>query len=111
MKQNLLWEMIISVTLMEGQYTTQFYSADPLWDGAGCGSEYTCCAFNTPPWFYKQLTHPTTDDIEMWVCRNDHNSNEDIAIEINFCPLALSCRLTNNPLVVCIILSNACLCL
>ena len=60
----------------------QFYSADPLWDGAGCGSENTCCTFNTPPWFYKQLPHPTTDDIEMRVCRDDDNSNEDIALQI-----------------------------
>ena len=59
----------------------QFYSADPLWDGAGCGSGNTCCTFNTPPWFYKQLPRPTTDDIEMRVCRNDDGDDEDVAIE------------------------------
>ena len=60
----------------------QFYSADPLWDGAGCGSVNTCCTFNTPPWFYKQLPDPTTDDIEMRVCRDEGNDNEDIAIQV-----------------------------
>ena len=54
---------------------------DPLWDGAGCGPRSTCCSFNNPPWFYKQL-QPTADDIEMRVCRNYASSDEDIAIEI-----------------------------
>ena len=59
-----------------------FYSDDPLWDGAGCGPQSTCCSFNNPPWFYKQLPQPTTDDIEMRVCRDEAESNEDIAIEM-----------------------------
>ena len=42
-----------------------FYSGDPLWDGAGCGPRSTCCSFNNPPWFCKQLPQPTTDDIEL----------------------------------------------
>ena len=59
-----------------------FVGADPLWDGAGCEPPNTCCSFNTPPWFYKQLPQPTTDDIEMRVCRNEDASHEDIAIEM-----------------------------
>ena len=58
-----------------------FYNEDPLWDGAGCGPLNTCCSFNNPPWFHKLLPQPTTDDIEMRVCKNDNPSNEDIAIE------------------------------
>ena len=58
-----------------------FYT-NPLWDGAGCGPLNTCCSFNDPPWFYKQLPQPTTDGIEMRVCRSHIASNEDIAIEI-----------------------------
>ena len=39
----------------------------------------TCCSFNTPPWFYKQLPQPTTDNtIETRVCRNEDASAEDI---------------------------------
>ena len=45
-----------------------FYPDDPLWDGAGCGPYSTCCSFNTPPWFYKQLPQPTTEEIELRVC-------------------------------------------
>ena len=59
-----------------------FYSDDPLWDGAGCGPLNTCCSFNNPPWFYKLLPQPTTDDIEMRVCRSDPTGNEDIGIEM-----------------------------
>jgi hypothetical protein len=58
----------------------RFYT-DPLWDGAGCGGQNTCCSFNNPPWFYKQLPQSTTDDIELRVCRNQDASNEDIAVE------------------------------
>ena len=58
----------------------QFYPDDPLWDGAGCASNSTCCSFNNPPWFNKQLPSATTDDIEMRVCRDEGRNNEDIAI-------------------------------
>ena len=57
------------------------YHADPLWDGSGCGSTNSCCSFNNPPWFCKQLPQPTTDDIEMRVCVDQPTSDEDIAIE------------------------------
>ena len=60
----------------------EFYNDDPLWDGAGCGTQSTCCSFNSPPWFYKQLPQTTTDDIEMRVCRSGNRDLEDIAIEI-----------------------------
>ena len=38
---------------------------EPLWDGQGCTSTSTCCQFNNPPWFTKNLPNPTTDDIEL----------------------------------------------
>ena len=56
------------------------HAHDPLWNGAGCGSRNTCCSFNTPPWFYKQLQRSTSDDLEVRVCRNEDRSNEDIAL-------------------------------
>ena len=49
---------------------------DPLWDGTDC----LCC--DNPPWFYKQLPQPTTDDIEMRVCRDEEASNEGIAVQL-----------------------------
>ena len=54
---------------------------DPLWDGTDC----LCC--DNPPWFYKQLPQPTTDDIEMRVCTardappGETENNENIGIQ------------------------------
>ena len=45
-----------------------FYPDDPLWDGDGCTSKSTCCSFNNPPYFTKQLPSPTTDDLEARLC-------------------------------------------
>ena len=57
-----------------------FYGDNPLWDGSGCGSTGTCCSFNTPPWFLKELSSPISDDIEMRVCCDESRANEDIAM-------------------------------
>ncbi len=43
--------------------------SDPLWDGKGCGRTNTCCSFNSPPWFVKNLPSPTKENIEMRVCK------------------------------------------
>ena len=50
-----------------GPYTG-FFPDDPLWDGDGCTASSTCCSFNNPPYFTKQLPSPTTDDIEARLC-------------------------------------------
>ena len=65
-----------------GLPTLILHSDDPVWDGAGCGPQSTCCSFNSPPWFYKQLPQTTTDDIEMRVCHSNRRTDEDIAIKI-----------------------------
>ena len=59
-----------------------FYEDDPMWDGAGCGPQNTCCSFNKPPWFYKKLLQPTTAEIQMRLCRDETMFEEDILIEI-----------------------------
>ena len=59
----------------------RFFPNDPLWDGQGCGSNSTCCEFNSPPWFCKQLSQPTTDDIELRLCDDQLVSDEDTPIE------------------------------
>ena len=55
------------------------YPDDPLWDGEGCSASSTCCLFNSPPYFTKQLPSPTTDDIEARICR--WNAEDDTPIE------------------------------
>ena len=66
----------------KGQYQHIFHADDPLWDGQGCGGDSTCCSFNNPPWFCKQLPQPTTDDIELRLCDDEAVSNEDTPLEI-----------------------------
>ena len=58
-----------------------FYEDDPLWDGAGCGQNNTCCELNSPPWFRKEISPPTTDDIEIRMCIDQDISDEDINFE------------------------------
>ncbi len=60
----------------------RFFANDPLWDGQGCADNSTCCEFNNPPWFCKQLPQPTTDDIEMRICFDQGFPDEDTPIEI-----------------------------
>ena len=55
-------------TASEQHFEYKFYPDDPLWDGQGCGPLNTCCSFNRPPWFMKQLPASTHDDVEMRLC-------------------------------------------
>ena len=68
-------------TTSENHFQYIFYPDDPLWDGEGCGKYNTCCSWNTPPWFIKQLSSPATDDIEMRLCCDENRDNEDITVE------------------------------
>ena len=43
------------------------YFDDPLWDGAGC-TKGTCCDDTSQPWFYRELSQITKDDIEARIC-------------------------------------------
>ena len=65
----------------ENYYQHIFYGDDPLWDGAGCGPYSTCCSWNSPPWFLKNISPPTSDDIEMRMCTDQHQNNEDVYFE------------------------------
>jgi len=52
-----------------------------MWDGEGCGRFSTCCDHESGdpprPWFCKDLPGPTTDSIELRICRDDGRSDED----------------------------------
>ena len=60
--------------------SSQFDGDNPLWDGQGCQLSSVCCSFNNPPWFYRQLSGPVTADIEMRVCADQSQQDEDIAL-------------------------------
>ena len=56
-----------------------FHANDPLWDGGNCISNSTCCSFNNPPYFTKDV-NTTTDDLEVRICT--WNFLEDTPIEL-----------------------------
>ena len=59
------------------------YTADPLWDGEGCGShEGDCCAVTGLPWFHKTFNSSTTDYIELRVCGDQPTFDEDVPISV-----------------------------
>ena len=60
----------------------EFFPDDPLWDGEGCSSSSTCCQFNNPPWFTKNLPTSTTDDIELRLCLYNDSPNSDVPLQI-----------------------------
>ena len=62
-----------------------FHPQDPLWDGKGCGPRSTCCSYNQPPWFCKQLSEKTDESIEvrlMTAAQPDLLEHEDTPIEL-----------------------------
>ena len=59
-----------------------FYADDPLWDGQGCGPTSTCCTFNNPPWFCKQLPQSTNADLEVRLCSVDPPIYENTPVEL-----------------------------
>ena len=61
--------------------SSTYYTNDSLWDGAGCVSG-SCCTFNSPPWFCKNLSTPTTDDIQLRLCKDEVIGDEDVLFEI-----------------------------
>ena len=60
----------------------KLYSNDTLWDGQGCISTSTCCQFNNPPWFTKNLSSVTTNDIELRMCINHLPRTGNIPLEL-----------------------------
>ena len=59
-----------------------FFPDDVLWEGQDCTSTSTCCEFNNPPWFTKNLPTATTDDIELRICTDYEQRSEDIPLEL-----------------------------
>ena len=68
---------------INSQWRGQFkLNPDVLWDGQNCTFNSTCCQFNNPPWFTKNLTNATTDDIELRICTDSSPRNDDIPLEL-----------------------------
>ena len=50
-----------------------------LWNGEGCEIN-SCCSFNAPPYFVKDLHVTTSDDIELRLCGADAAADEDVRV-------------------------------
>ena len=59
----------------------KLYTEDPLWDGAGCLPETSCCYQPSMPWFYRQLPKPEYGSIEVRICRDQNFNDEDLTVE------------------------------
>ena len=59
-----------------------FHADDPLWDGQGCGPTSTCCTFNDPPWFCKQLSQSTNADLEVRLCSTYASIHENTPVDL-----------------------------
>lgn len=55
---------------VEGNYFCDSESNGALWDGQNCTT--ACCTFNSPPWFTVTLPAPTSDDIAVRICTDQH---------------------------------------
>ena len=62
-------------------YWRRFSPSALLWNGQVCEGGGTCCKFNNPPWFTKNLASSTTDGIELRLCLFSDASRSDIALE------------------------------
>ena len=62
-----------------GDTQWRLLTADPLWDGKGCGSqEIDCCTAPGLPWFHRNYgSNTTTDNLELRVCGDNGAYYED----------------------------------
>ena len=69
-------------SVTQSSWARVFYPHATLWDGQVCEGGGTCCQFNNPPWFTKNLTSSTTDSIELRLCLHVSSYWSDIALEL-----------------------------
>ena len=68
-------------SVTQNSWESVFHPNATLWDGQVCEGGGTCCRFNNPPWFTKNLANPTTENIELRLCLWQPSQYSDIALE------------------------------
>jgi len=59
-----------------------YYTADPLWDGAGCfDSKNNCCTDIDLPWFQREFVLQQYGDIEVRICYDQVYSDEAVVVD------------------------------
>ena len=61
-------------------YENTWYTADPLYDGAGCPGGNSCWIPASLPWFKKTYAQPINASLEGRLCADSASSNEDIGV-------------------------------
>ena len=64
----------------ENYFCSSTYSGDRLWSGSDCNTASSCCSFHNPPYFSVQLPTPTTDQVELRICKDETFSNEPVLV-------------------------------
>ena len=65
------------------QWAHTLYTADPLWDGQTCSSlEAACCNAPGLPWFSRNFTTSSTQDIEFRICGDSSTIDEDSPVSM-----------------------------
>ena len=80
MSNDYFWESIVTTRTSHNANGKALYLNATLWDGQVCEGGGTCCKFNNPPWFTKNLhqLNSTINGIELQLCTNNGPSNLDI---------------------------------
>ena len=68
--------------LAQSSWQWIFYPNALLWDGQVCEGGGTCCKFNNPPWFTKNLANSTTENIELRLCLTSGSRISNVALEL-----------------------------
>uniref|UniRef100_A0A1X7SRR3 Fibrinogen C-terminal domain-containing protein n=1 Tax=Amphimedon queenslandica TaxID=400682 RepID=A0A1X7SRR3_AMPQE len=65
------------------QWAHTLYTADPLWDGQTCSSlEEPCCDAPGLPWFSRNFTTSSTQDLEFRICGDSSTIDEDSPVSM-----------------------------
>ena len=60
---------------------SKLYSDDPLWDGAGCLPENSCCYRGGMPWFLRQFPMMLKGNVEARICYDQDFPDEAVVVE------------------------------
>ena len=70
-----------SGSTVDGVRFETYFTADPLWDGKGCGSNNNCCVQPNLPWFYRQIPLTSNDNVEARICYDQAFIDEAVLVK------------------------------
>ena len=70
-----------SLVILGDLMWSKLYSDDPLWDGAGCLPENSCCYHGGMPWFFCQFPMMLKGNVEARICSDQEFADEAVVVE------------------------------